>query len=311
MPTRFLSPLRAATLLAWLTAQALGAPACGEDGASRPPACAPQCLDRACGDDGCGGSCGACDDGATCSDAGQCVATAPPDDCAKSCDELGYVCGDHCGTTCGTCAGAQDACVDHACVCPPSCGVDSCEQPDGCGASCADCPRDVSCTDCPMALRVVDRKVVAGAVREVTVALDFQPADGAPLPGLADLRFRLRGDAELTQVATGEALLAAHKGFADDPETGRPFRVMGDGTLQLLVLSTASNDPIPAGRWLFLTFRLGAPYGALEHAFAFELALVEREAIFAPPPADAALWGATLGTPLVVWTDDVEVNDVP
>jgi uncharacterized protein (TIGR03382 family) len=38
------------------------------------------CTDRVCGDDGCGGACGACGSGESCTDAGMCTAgTAPPD----------------------------------------------------------------------------------------------------------------------------------------------------------------------------------------------------------------------------------------
>lgn len=53
--------------------------------------CQPQCLARACGDDGCGGSCGACGDGQRC-DQGQCrtSATSPP--CPQV--ELGSLLGD-------------------------------------------------------------------------------------------------------------------------------------------------------------------------------------------------------------------------
>jgi len=37
------------------------------------PPCAPSCAGRACGEDGCGGSCGACDPGLLCGPAGACV----------------------------------------------------------------------------------------------------------------------------------------------------------------------------------------------------------------------------------------------
>ncbi|MEO2169319.1 MAG: hypothetical protein ABGY42_14620 [bacterium] len=39
--------------------------------------CQPDCSDRACGDDGCGGSCGTCDPGEVCDD-GNCEAVRPP-----------------------------------------------------------------------------------------------------------------------------------------------------------------------------------------------------------------------------------------
>jgi V8-like Glu-specific endopeptidase len=38
--------------------------------------CTPACADRACGSDGCGGTCGTCDDGSACSSVGRCVASA-------------------------------------------------------------------------------------------------------------------------------------------------------------------------------------------------------------------------------------------
>jgi len=59
--------------------------------------CIPSCTGKACGDDGCGGSCGKCQTGDTCNSQGQCVAT-----CTPSC--IGKVCGDNgCGGSCGTC----------------------------------------------------------------------------------------------------------------------------------------------------------------------------------------------------------------
>ena len=45
-----------------------------------PRACA-RCDGRACGSDGCGGSCGSCSDGDLCADDGQCV--APKNDCQR------------------------------------------------------------------------------------------------------------------------------------------------------------------------------------------------------------------------------------
>ena len=46
----------------------------GANTAGPPLACAPDCADRACGDDGCGGSCGACPGGASCDEPlGQCA----------------------------------------------------------------------------------------------------------------------------------------------------------------------------------------------------------------------------------------------
>jgi len=101
--------------------------------------CEPDCDGRLCGPDGCGGSCGTCDDGLVCNTAaGVCVTECTPD-----CD--GRACGDDgCSGSCGTCEGAQDACVDGACVCVPDCAGRSCGD-DGCGGSCGTCGGNSTC----------------------------------------------------------------------------------------------------------------------------------------------------------------------
>jgi len=90
------------------------------------------CQGKACGPDGCGGSCGTCGCGDTCQ-SGQCVYTA--------CN--GRECGsDGCGGSCGSCAdhGANATCTANGtCACTPSCVGKACGD-DGCGGSCGDCP---------------------------------------------------------------------------------------------------------------------------------------------------------------------------
>ena len=49
------------------------------------PACVPDCEGRICGSDGCGGSCGGCDEGLCDEAAGQCVASACGDVGAEGC----------------------------------------------------------------------------------------------------------------------------------------------------------------------------------------------------------------------------------
>jgi hypothetical protein len=49
----------------------------GDAGSSSSGSCVPDCEGRACGDDGCGDACGACDEGQSCSSAGQCVEVEP------------------------------------------------------------------------------------------------------------------------------------------------------------------------------------------------------------------------------------------
>jgi hypothetical protein len=92
-------------------------------GGPPPIACTPACEGKACGDDGCGGSCGAC--GAVSCVAGACSCAGQPD-----------------STGCG--GGRQ--CSGGVCATPPPCGV----FPDGC-ASALDCcgnvcdPAELTC----------------------------------------------------------------------------------------------------------------------------------------------------------------------
>jgi MYXO-CTERM domain-containing protein len=62
----------------------------------------PLCKSKQCGDDGCGGSCGACAAGTTCNPSGACII------CTPSC--AGKTCGDDgCGGSCGACGGPSGA----------------------------------------------------------------------------------------------------------------------------------------------------------------------------------------------------------
>ncbi len=91
-------------------------------------ACQPDCVDKDCGGDGCGGSCGSCTGTDTCDNSGKCVP------CQADC--TGKVCGDDgCGGSCGTC-NTGEHCDNGACVTggmPPG---DPCPNGD------ADCPTE-------------------------------------------------------------------------------------------------------------------------------------------------------------------------
>ena len=103
-------------------------------------ACTPSCGSNVCGSDGCGGFCGTCPTGQSCS-SGQCVAG-----CTPSCGN--NVCGsDGCGGSCGTCPSGQ-TCTAGQCTggCTPSCGTNVCGS-DGCGGSCGTCPSGQACTN--------------------------------------------------------------------------------------------------------------------------------------------------------------------
>ncbi len=85
----------------------------------------PACAGKACGDDGCGGSCGTCADGESCTAAGQCEPA-----CVGSC--TGRECGDDgCGNDCGQCA-EFETCLDGACK-SLTCGP--CETPADCASA--------------------------------------------------------------------------------------------------------------------------------------------------------------------------------
>ena len=101
--------------------------------------CDPSCLQKICGDDGCGGSCGDCEGDDTC-DAGVC---APPAECVPACDAK--TCGDDgCGGSCGTCDDPNTTCVNSNC-CTPDCADKTCGN-DGCGGSCGTCAADEQCS---------------------------------------------------------------------------------------------------------------------------------------------------------------------
>ncbi len=83
--------------------------------------CVPDCIDKDCGDDGCGGFCGAlngaCSAGFECNSEGKCEACG-------TCASKGYNCGVYCGQTClpNSCADDEE-CKDYVCVYknPPGC----------------------------------------------------------------------------------------------------------------------------------------------------------------------------------------------
>jgi uncharacterized protein (TIGR03382 family) len=110
--------------------------------------CIPDCQGKACGYNGCGGSCGTCPVTQSCDPTdGQCYAS-----CTPWCDDLDYECGtDGCGNNngCGTCLPGQQ-CLQGQCSgsCIPqctnkSCGPDSCEI----GNMCGWCNADMFCVE--------------------------------------------------------------------------------------------------------------------------------------------------------------------
>ena len=131
--------------------------------------CLPSCFGKECGDDGCGGLCGTCQEGYTCNNGicecvpqcegkecgpDGCGGTCPPgcEDgqiciewhcCTPNCE--GKECGDNgCGGICGECDEGE-VCVEGLC-CRPNCEGKECGD-DGCGGSCGTCGTDETCKD--------------------------------------------------------------------------------------------------------------------------------------------------------------------
>lgn len=98
--------------------------------------CVPNCLNKKCGDDGCGGSCGSCEKGKKC-DNGTCISST----CNPSCENK--KCGDDgCGGSCGICKDGEN-CLNGKCIkslssCVPQCTDKECGN-NGCGGQCGSC----------------------------------------------------------------------------------------------------------------------------------------------------------------------------
>ncbi len=100
--------------------------------------CVPSCDDKNCGDDGCDGTCGACDLGFVCGELGQCQ-------CEPDCS--GKLCGDDsCGSVCGTCSTGTTCDASGHCICVASCEGLECGT-DGCGGDCGACTDVQICSE--------------------------------------------------------------------------------------------------------------------------------------------------------------------
>gem|GEM_PF-3488975 len=113
----------------------------GTDDTSSEMTCTPQCDDKECGMDGCGGICGGCPGDQVCDAGGHCV-----EPCVAKC--TGKECGDDgCGSTCGSCAQGETCSATGQCVggCVPACGGKEC-GPDGCNGTCGSCSAHETCS---------------------------------------------------------------------------------------------------------------------------------------------------------------------
>ena len=96
--------------------------------------CVPKCATRECGNDGCGGSCGSCSSDWHCGSNGECF-----DPCeGKHCGDDGY------GGSCGTCSAGWQCGEDQTCFDP--CESKECGD-DGYGGSCGSCNAGWQCSE--------------------------------------------------------------------------------------------------------------------------------------------------------------------
>ncbi len=245
----------------------LTAAACEAPGSSTPPGlrteaglttCAPNeyCTDSLC-------TCAATD---ACSPEGVCV---PATACVADCAGAGFACGSLCDTSCGTCSGAE-MCFAGTCLGPSA----------------------VSCLSCSLRLALLSKESNVGLLTEVTLAVDYLPADGEPRPRMADLR--LVSNRQVTPVAatTEPGLSDANKSLYVDPVTQAPFRRRADGSIQFLALAIDNTNRFVAGRLLTATVTLSSPSAAFW--------LEKRQQTLAPPEADQAIFATDYNAPLVV-----------
>ena len=113
--------------------------------------CTPDCSEKLCGDDGCGGTCGDCQAGTYCSDDQQCdQQVCPPEekycdgDVSKTCNEDGSGADPEASTT--NCPASLLACIEATgvCGCAPNCEGKTCGD-DGCDGVCGECGDDETC----------------------------------------------------------------------------------------------------------------------------------------------------------------------
>jgi hypothetical protein len=138
--------------------------------------CVPDCEGNTCGDDGCGGSCGECAEGAPFCVEGNCVV-----ECTPECE--GRACGpDGCGGSCGECAeGSQ--CADDRGACVPlewTCAPDL--YGDGGACDCACGLPDPDC-DAPEAPVRGCARLGATCSAEAECEGGYDPADWTCAPG--------------------------------------------------------------------------------------------------------------------------------
>lgn len=184
-------------------------------------------------------------------------------------------------------------------VCQSVCPVTACGLDDGCGASCPACPSTVSCVDCALRLELTPTKVVAGVVRRASLALVYDPPAGAVGPSTAEIRLAIDGPASLAGLDVGAPISEADKSLSTDGATGLPYRIEPDGTVRVVVLSTANVNTIGGGVWWTWDLLLGEAFAAPTAPVV--LWLRHDGPLFAPPAAELDVADPRTFQPVAVW----------
>jgi hypothetical protein len=194
-------------------------------------------------------------------------------ECTDTCDSLEYTCGEVCGEVCGVCTG------DAQCI----------------TGSCYSEAVDVSCDLCSLQVVVINKTVNNGLITAVTLAIDYQPTTTEPNPRIMDLYFKADAHAQPLTATEGAALTAASKTLSSDTVTGNSWLTTNDGHMRFLAFSAGNTNDIEAGRLLEVSFAVNPGQSGLLFS------LIKREETFAPPDADAALYGQDYDAPVVIW----------
>ena len=193
-------------------------------------------------------------------------------DCIDTCELRNWVCGVVCDTSCGTCGSTE------------TCAAGGCYSENILNA----------CPQCSLQLVVTDQTITNGLVTAVTLAVDYEPTATEPTPRMIDLYLTADETAQPLVATEGAALITAGKSLTTDSATGNAWLSTPSGDLRFFAFSAGNTNHIEAGRLFEISFLVSPGQAGL--AFA----LVKREENFAPPEADAALYGQSYDAPVVI-----------
>lgn len=139
----------------------------------------------------------------------------------------------------------------------------------------------------------MSKKLVAGKLRELTLAVDFAPAETEPRPRLADFRIRASRPAIVRGARPGAALAQAHKDLLKFEPWQEPWRHRADGSYQFVVYEATNTELVRDGRVFEITL-------SLDEWGPVKFALQRREQTFAPAEADSALQSSRYDNEVIV-----------